>query len=295
MKTNTTLNEEIKKIINTKTSKAKKVSDVVKLGIPFSEAKFIVGLYTPATTTIGRVKYTFGVEIEMANTTRRDIESACDNNGVEIYYDMQYNHRDGHRYYKFMRDGSLEGDNPIECVSPVLKSTNGFKSLEKTVKSLNEAGCGVNRTCGLHVHIGAEGLTEEQYCSVFVNYMHLEDVIDTFMAPSRRGNSSQWCHTLKGRHIQDCTSRYGLYDHLRSRYFKVNPESYGRHKTIEFRQHGGTLNYKKIEMWVKFVAKLVEWSKTHRLITDITSIDDIEFITAKEKSFFKMRAAALAA
>lgn len=296
MNTSLTLNQEIQQIINGKGSKAKKVIDIAKLGIPYTDAKLLLDIYAPSTE--GRVRrstYTFGVEIEMANTNRNSIEAACADNGVNIYYDMRYNHVDGHSYYKFMRDSSLEGTNPIECVSPVLKSSNGFKSLKATVKALNEADCSVNVTCGLHVHIGAKSLTEKQYCSVFVNYMHLEDLIDTFMAPSRRGDVSQWCHTLKGRGIQYCESRYDLYNHLRSRYFKVNPEAYNRHQTIEFRQHGGTLNYEKIEMWVKFVAKLVDWSKTHRLESDVNDIDELEFLTAKEKAFFKARAARFAA
>lgn len=296
MNTNLTLNQEIQQIINGKASKAKKVNDIVKLGIPYTDAKLLLDIYAPATEgRVRRTTYTFGVEIEMSNTVRRAIEAACENNGVNIYYDMRYNHIDGHSYYKFMTDGSLEGTNPIECVSPVLKSSNGFKSLKATVKALNEANCSVNRSCGLHVHIGAESLTEKQYCNVFVNYMHLEDLIDTFMAPSRRGNSSEWCHTLKGRNISDCETRYDLYSRLRSRYFKVNPEAYDRHHTIEFRQHGGTLNYEKIEMWVKFVAKLVDWSKTHRLTRDVNNIDELEFLTAKEKSFFKARAERFAA
>lgn len=298
MNTSLSLNEQIQSICKTKASKTKKVSDIVKLGIPVADARLCVNIYGENTTSTPRIKratYTFGVEIEMANTSRRDIEEKCRENGVNIYYDATYNHRDGHRYYKFMRDGSLEGSNPIECVSPVLKSSTGFKSLKATCKALNDANCGVNRTCGFHVHIGAESLTEEQYCNVFINYMHLENVIDTFMAASRRGNSSEWCRTLRGLNIQNVFSRDALNRCIRDRYFKVNPQSWSRHKTIEFRQHGGTINYEKIEMWVKFCAKLVDWSKTHKLTSDVTSINDIEFLTAKEKAFFTSRATALAA
>lgn len=292
------LNEQIKAICKSSTSKTKKVNDIVKLGIPRCDARVCVDIYGENTTDpsprVRRATYTFGVELEIANTNRRDVETHLAANGVTYAYEG-YNHTT-RRHYKFVRDSSLNGDNPIECVSPVLKSSAGFKSLKATCKALNDAGCSVNRTCGFHVHIGAESLTEEQYCSVFVNYMHLENVIDTFMAPSRRANASRWCHTLRGKNIQrvytrDYLNRALSYD----RYFKVNPCSYDRHKTIEFRQHAGTLNYEKIEMWVKFVAKLVDWSKTHRLESDVNNIDELEFLTKAEKTYFKRRAAEFAA
>lgn len=293
MKTNTTLNEEIKNIVtNEYKTKAEKLTDIVKLGIPMWQAEVV---YNVALRNADKDSFTFGVEIEMSHTNRVNIENACRESGVAINYEG-YNHRDGHSYYKFTTDSSLEGTNPMECVSPVLKGNGGLDSLKSLVNSLNMAGCRVNKSCGLHVHVGAEGLTEEQYCSVFVNYMHLERVIDTFMAASRRGNESRWCHTLVGTNIQRVYSRSYIVRALHGdRYHKVNPMSYDRHKTIEFRQHGGSLNYEKIKAWVMFVGKLVNWSKDHRLTDDVTSIDDIAFITEEEKAYFKMRAAALAA
>ena len=65
--------------------------------------------------------------------------------------------------------------------------------------------------------------------------------------------------------------------------------SYDRHKTIEFRQHQGTTDYKKILNWVMFCGKLVEWSKKNRLTADVADIDDLPFLTKAEKRFFKRR------
>lgn len=70
--------------------------------------------------------------------------------------------------------------------------------------------------------------------------------------------------------------------------------SYSRHKTIEFRQHQGTTDYKKILNWVMFCGKLVEWSKKNRLTANVTSVDELPFLTAAEKKFFKARIAELA-
>ena len=79
-----------------------------------------------------------------------------------------------------------------------------------------------------------------------------------------------------------------------NRYFKVNACSYSRHRTIEFRQHQGSTDFEKISNWVNFCAKLVAWSKKNVLSSEASSIDEIPFLTAKEKSFFKSRAEVLA-
>lgn len=79
-----------------------------------------------------------------------------------------------------------------------------------------------------------------------------------------------------------------------NRYYKVNACSYARHNTIEFRQHQGSTDFEKISNWVNFCAKLVAWSKKNVLSSEVSSIEEIPFLTAKEKSFFKSRAEVLA-
>jgi len=208
-----------------------------------------------------------------------------------------YNHRDGHDYFKFTTDASVRGmADPIECVSPVLAGVNGKNTLKNAVKTLNTAGANVNQTCGLHVHIGASKLTAKQYCNVFVNYAYLEAVIDTFMARSRRADNAGYAHTLQDHlyYLEQAVTIENVQRALcNDRYHKVNAESYRRHKTIEFRQHAGTTNYEKIINWVSFCGKLVIWSKKNRLTAPVASIDDIPFLTAEEKSFFKARASQL--
>lgn len=284
----TTLSAQIDSIKASKMSKSNMKKAMLALGITSYEAD----LLTADIVTIKGASYTFGVEIEML-APRHAIIERSEANGLNIRYEG-YNHRDNKSYFKFVSDSSICGENPIECVSPVLSSKSGFATLKNACKTINEAGAMVNRSTGLHVHIGADGLTDDQYTAVFVNYQHLEGVIDSFMARSRRGNNSQWCHTLQGIGFVFGHDKASLALAMGSRYYKVNPCSYARHKTIEFRQHQGTTDYKKISMWVKFCAKLVNWSKTHTLTEDVTSIDDIAFLTKAEKDFFKGRAEQLA-
>lgn len=51
----------------------------------------------------------------------------------------------------------------------------------------------------------------------------------------------------------------------RSRYFKLNSQSYWRHGTVEFRQHSGTIEFEKIKNWLFFCARLIDFSKREKL------------------------------
>lgn len=282
-----TLNEEIQDIKNGKGSKTMKKEALIKLGLRKHEIDIILADLPKQTRE--SFKFTFGVEIECLVASSVMRECATRNN-MPFQYEG-YNHEDNNHYYKFVSDSSIRGENPIECVSPVLTGKNGMKSLENCCKSLNEANAQVNVSTGLHVHIGAQNLSDEAYINVFKNYQKLERLIDTFMARSRRANNSQWCRSLQGKDFSFCMTKGDVEDAMNSdRYYKVNACSYLRHKTIEFRQHQGSTDFEKISNWVNFCAKLVAWSRENVLTVEITSIDEIPFLTKKEKTFFKQRA-----
>ncbi len=282
-----TLIDEINEIKAANSSKASKKAALAKLGITRYEIEIILDGVECAT----RGRFAFGVEIECF-VNRGAIRTAAERTGMTYEYEG-YNHNDGHSYFKFVRDGSLQGmADPIECVSPVLAGTDGKRTLKNACKTLNTAGANVNQTCGLHVHVSVKKMTAKQYCNVFVNYAMLENLIDSFMAPSRRNNG--YAKSLANRRcsLMSATSINGVQSALnRDRYHKVNPMSYDRHRTIEFRQHAGTTNYDKIINWVAFCGKLVVWSKNNRLNAPVASIDEIPFLNAEEKAFFKARAA----
>lgn len=287
-----TLNEQVNDIKVAKTSKASKKAALAKLGITPYEISIILADVESAVT--GR--FTFGVEMECFVNSGA-IRTAAERTGMTYEYEG-YNHRDGHSYFKFTTDGSLGGlPDPIECVSPVLAGNDGKRMLKNACKTLNMADAKVNSTCGLHVHIGAAKLTNKQYCNVFINYMYLEAVIDTFMAQSRRANNAFYAATLQDHKycLEQAVTIGNVQNGMNNcRYHKVNPMSYKRHKTIEFRQHSGTTNYEKIINWVNFCGKLVIWSKKNRLTAPVASIDEIPFLNAEEKAFFKARALQLA-
>lgn len=280
-----TLNQEIENIKNAKTSRANKKQALVSLGLVDYEVRLIMASLVSQGSP--RVSYTFGVEIE-CGVPRHALRNAANHTGFNYQYE-DYNHIDGRSYFKFVHDGSLRLDNAIECVSPVLKGSDGKRTLKVACQTLNQAGANVDSSCGLHVHIGADGLTDEQYCNVFVNYLYLESLVDSFMAPSRRDNTYAKSLRHRDESIKNARTIDEMRDVLGSRYFKVNAESYRRHKTIEFRQHQGSTNFDKIFNWVSFCGKLVNWSKNNRLDHHIADVDEIPFLNDAEKRFFNGR------
>lgn len=147
-----TLNEEIQEIKNMKGSKAAKKEDFIKLGLRKYEIELLLSELPKQVREVH--KFTFGVEIECLVAASLMRESAT-RNAMPFRYEG-YNHTDNNHYYKFVSDSSIRGENPIECVSPVLTGKAGMKSLENCCKALNEAGAQVNISTGLHVHIGLQ-------------------------------------------------------------------------------------------------------------------------------------------
>ena len=237
-------------------------------------------------------KLTFGVEIECYNFYRNSLIEVGRNNGLSVRSEG-YNHDDNQHYYKIVSDGSLEGTNANEVVSPILKGTKGMNSLETICKALAEVDAKVNRSCGLHVHIGAERMSDEHYCRLVRNYQRIERAIDSFMPNSRRANNNGYCHSLVGINFENCTTKREIAQAMHNdRYFKVNAIAYNRHKTIEFRQHSGTTDYEKISKWVMFLAKLVEYSFKYEC-NECNTIEEIPFLKESEKEYFINRRAAL--
>jgi hypothetical protein len=179
------------------------------------------------------------------------------------------------------------------------KNKAGFDNLEKVCASLNEAGAKVNKSTGLHVHIGLQNVDFETYKNCFINYHYLEPAIDKFMAKSRRGNNAFYCQSLKEINIERIINAQNMQDIddilSGNRYYKLNPVSYKRHNTLEFRQHQGTADYKKIYRWVMLLTSFVAWSKKRRLAGFVTEIDDIPagIIDKKFKNYYNKRAAEL--
>lgn len=195
---------------------------------------------------------TFGVEIEILNTIDRSaVAIALQAEGINAVVES-YNHRTQH-YWKIITDGSCGW----EIVSPILSGEQGLNELRKVCEVLTRIGCQVDRTCGLHVHIGANALGVNKVRSVVKRWLSNESNLDSIQPLSRRGRSNTYCKplsdTIRTHLIDNCFTIEDLVNIQSTRYSKLNLQSYRTHRTIEFRHHSGSTDPEKITNWVKFL------------------------------------------
>lgn len=272
----------------------------------------VMPVVATATPSVGAVasNRTFGVEAEFFGITPQTAVDALTAAGISASYEG-YTHRIT-TGWKIVTDASVNrtgtGTGGLELVSPILQGEAGLAQASLAVSTLLRAGGKVDRSCGLHVHVGMNRLTGADIMKVLDLYSANQSHINSIIARSRQTNS--YCSPLN----LGAGSRYNSYDEVRravtpeqikvaarqfGRYSVVNVSSYATYGTIEFRQHQGTLNGEKVASWVKFLLALIETavampvaSQNFGSLTDLmnaTSLGD------ETKSFLNRRAGRLSA
>ena len=196
---------------------------------------------------------TFGVEIEILNTIDRSaIATALQAEGISAASES-YNHRTT-TWWKVITDASCG----LEVVSPILSGEQGLNELKKVCEVLTRVGCEVDKSCGIHVHIGADALGVGRVKSVIKRWLTNEaQNLDSIQPPSRRGTNNPYCqplaNTMRTHLIDNCFNIEDLANIQSTRYSKLNLQSYRTHRTIEFRHHAGSTDSTEITNWVKFL------------------------------------------
>lgn len=223
--------------------------------------------------------YTYGIELEFYypenigtySVGREEIAKKITNAGIPSFaknYDNQHKVCD---FWKVTTDGSLNERTGAEIVSPVLRGKEGIEKLLKVLKVLNQLGCTVNSTCGMHLHVGLDSNINN--LSLFKNlvrfYQEYEEVIDTFMLPSRRASNNNYINTLKHLNKRALFEATSINEIRRlmgfNRYLKLNIEPFWRQGTVEFRHHSGTLSATKIISWMNVCMSIVQKAETEEL------------------------------
>ncbi len=313
------MNEQIQNILNENGTKTSKIQKLLVLGLTRRQVAdlvtngnygFVQNVYKrmmqevintaaqAATTITPALDYTFdrnfGIEIEAYNCTRERLARELTAAGIIVQVEG-YNHTDHADHWKLVTDASLSGNNTFELVSPILHGEHGLEELEKVCWVLDFCGVKVNDSCGLHIHMDAAEFDIATWKNLIITYKRLEGVIDHFMPRSRRNN--RYCKGLTA--ISEATiNRASNICELRTafgnnRYHKVNLEAYARHRTVEFRQHGGSTNFTKMSAWIHFLAKMITFAKQGKVQIG-TTLQNIPFLTESEKLYFRLRTKKLA-
>lgn len=120
------------------------------------------------------MKYTFGVEIETASGLlhpktcfAKDLNVSC------------------------IRDGSIAGG---EYVSGVLRGDAGMVQMHNLLGELRSS-CTINKTCGIHVHVGTANFNKAFTVYAYILGLRLEDEVFQTLPPSRTNN--EYCDKLR--------------------------------------------------------------------------------------------------
>ncbi len=230
---------------------------------------------------------TYGIELETSSISIRTAQSALDAVGLD---------------WSCKPDGTAGVD--AEAVSPILTDGSLNESIT-AARALLKAGATVNRQTGYHVHIGADHYGTDGIAALVRNWYTAADAIGALVAPSRLNN--RFCnHNITRNQIDAWTEsiRNGSINNAGlGRYQSLNLDSYGRHGTVEFRLHHGTLNGKKIQAWAEFCESIASYSTAGGLLVDglndVNTLLDIltrsEKLKAETAAYLKQRAVELRA
>lgn len=253
-------------------------------------------------------------------------------------------HHEERDYWRITTDVSVSHEGN-ELVSPILfmHDDMGLKDTKLAISTLAKNGGKIDRSCGLHVHHDARRRSAAEIAATHGLYALFQPTINMLVSPSRRGDA-EFCHGLRvteetpyngwnypeinakgmkeylldGEDLPEMRTRYSNQrgKSLRSklgglgRYYTVNLNAYAIHRTIEFRQHQGTLNANKVINWVQFTSLFMnaynnglDWESLVNTYGSPKAINDelgvtgmLGFLGADERmvDFYTTRAAELA-
>ncbi len=216
----------------------------------------------------------FGVEIEFFGITIQETITGLRAAGIQVADFQGYTHAVIPQW-KVTTDSSVTSRGTgfgqgLELVSPILYEDEGLDELAKVYETLSDLGADVDRSCGTHVHFDISDFTVQD-CKNFLNlYYNYQGVINYLVPPSRRDN--YYCKSIRKTQLETInnssrvTSISDIADVLWTRYNKVNLQSYIKYGTIEIRQHGGTLDYDKMESWILLMYQLLDSAKKEEKI-----------------------------
>ena len=252
-------------------------------------------------TAPAQTERTFGVEIECVlpeGVTRGNVATRLRRAGL-LANAVGYTHEEMSAW-KLTTDGSVAdgGTRSCEVVSPVLAGEAGIADVVKVAAVLQAAGCIVNKQCGVHVHVYAGDYDLPQMKKLAINFVHSETAFDAIVPPSRRKDENQFIQSNRtgfgGSYeneginkaiaaFEACTTMSDLIYKVSNvtprsysgelttrnwrdngRYRKLNLLPMLRFKTVEFRQHAGTVEGEKIANWIRLCVAFVDRSKVSR-------------------------------
>lgn len=174
----------------------------------------------------------------------------------------------------FGTDGSIKPPTDLpysgfEARSMPKKYREMTKYVKRLSKYLISSRCGVNESCGLHLHTSHPVFFDRKYLHKLIMFWSaIEDVLISTQPKSRL--NSHYCQrnlfqyiTDYGMTIPEAKSQMIANMGNRNRYQAMNLAALESHGTIEIRLHAGTINDDKINHWITLIMSIYEYVRTN--------------------------------
>lgn len=211
----------------------------------------------PAVTAL-----TFGVEIETGIPFARNLNVGGYHNGRTVPNMPERGIVSG--AWRASSDGSINVPSMqgVEFVSPVLRGADGLDNVAIAVERIAAMGAKVNRTCGVHIHVGFPTNDLAAVRRLVHLVAHWEAALFATTGTKSR-EENHFCRSIKtatvrgARYTSTATVRNAI---NANRYHTLNlmPLLSGSQPTVEFRVFSGSVNPKKIVAWTMLALALVE-------------------------------------
>ncbi len=243
---------------------------------------------------------TFGVEIEMTGITRSRAAKVIakyfggdsfDSHSIYGYNSFTATDRDG-RDWKCMNDASIipvivrdgekrlcSSDYKTEVVTPILNYKD-IEDLQEIIRLLRKEGAFVNKTCGIHIHIGARKFTPAKLRNLANIFTAHEDLLYKALEVDSSHRNTCYCEKTSINFIDKINKSSSLTDddlaeawyganraivevrkkkhYDDSRYHGLNLHAFWQKRTVEFRLFNSTLHAGKIKAYIQFCLALAQ-------------------------------------
>lgn len=220
----------------------------------------------------------FGVELECFNVPNQTVVDALNNAGIPAIR-AGYS---GNDYTKFQikHDGSIQGSNGFEVVSPILEGEAGIATIRKVCEIITALGAQVNQSTGFHIHHNVSNWGIKEFRNLFKRFVKFEAGMDSIQPKSRRNQANRYVGSLYGSmtntsvesqavlfgDIEKAKTVRQLGQVFSTRYLKLNLQSFFRMGSVEFRHHSGTTDADKVENYIRLTYGMVADAQDHTAV-----------------------------
>ena len=216
---------------------------------------------------------TFGFEIEFYGISKQKaVELIANHFGGTVSYNGSYYYTTDPqgRTWKVVYDGSIRATRGESCelVTPILKYED-IETLQEIIRILREAGIGVNESCGIHIHVGADQHDTKSLKNLMNIFSSKQDLIYKAL-DIKQSRENKYTKKLPERLIEninkkkpknlteigeiwyegDIARNQSKYNNTRYHGLNLHNVWYG--STVEFRLFNSTTHAGKIKAYIQF-------------------------------------------